>query len=92
LPEGQKSYSKTKTIRPEEFQPIKDWWGNRAESEVCWKVHIETIKARNYDLDIKNPHKTEDLHEYTSQEIIELLHQSFTRSHNLVEQMRQEVL
>jgi type I restriction enzyme M protein len=90
LPEGQKSYSKTKTIRPEEFQPIKDWWANRAESEVCWKVNIETIKARNYDLDIKNPHKTEDLHEYTSQEIIELLEQSFAKSHDLANQLKQE--
>ena len=28
LPEGQKSYSKTKPIRLEEFQPIKVWWNN----------------------------------------------------------------
>jgi len=79
LPEGQKSYSKTKTIRPEEFQPIKDWWEHRTESELAWKVHIETIKARNYDLDIKNPHKTEDAHEYTSEEIIALLEKSFIK-------------
>lgn len=92
LPEGQKSYSKTKTIRVEEFQPIKDWWGNRAESEVAWKVHIETIKARNYDLDIKNPHKTEEAHEYTSREIIELLEQSFAKSHDLVSQLKQEIV
>ncbi len=92
LPEGQKSYSKTKTIRPEEFQPIKDLWENRVESEVCWKVHIETIKARNYDLDIKNPHKTEDLHEYTSQEIIGLLEQSFAKSSELLRNLRTEVL
>jgi type I restriction enzyme M protein len=92
LPEGQKSYSKTKTIRVEEFQPIKDWWENRAESDVCWKVHIETIKARNYDLDIKNPHKTEEVHEYTSGEIIELLEQSFTKSRDLVNQLKQEIV
>ncbi len=52
LPAGQKSYSKTKTIRVEEFQPIKDWWNNRAESELCWKVNIHSIKERGYDLDI----------------------------------------
>ncbi|HAO21426.1 MAG TPA: DNA methyltransferase, partial [Desulfobacteraceae bacterium] len=33
LPQGQKSYSKTKTIRIEEFEPIKAWWHNREESE-----------------------------------------------------------
>jgi type I restriction enzyme M protein len=92
LPEGQKSYSKTKTIRPEEFQPIKDWWNNRTESEVCWKAHIETIKARNYDLDIKNPHKTEDLHEYTSREIIGLLEQSFAKSGELLKKLNAEMV
>jgi type I restriction enzyme M protein len=40
LPEGQKSYSKTKAIRVEEFAPIKEWWNNRTESEVSWKVNI----------------------------------------------------
>lgn len=92
LPEGQKSYSKTKTIRPEEFQPIKDWWENRTESDVAWKVHIETIKARNYDLDIKNPHKTEDSREHTSREIIELLERSFAKSHDLINQLKREIV
>lgn len=92
LPEGQKSYSKTKTIRAEEFQPIKDWWENRTESEMAWKVHIETIKARNYDLDIKNPHKTADLHEYTSREIIGLLEQSFAKSGELLKKLNAEMV
>ncbi|MBC7795429.1 MAG: N-6 DNA methylase [Pyrinomonadaceae bacterium] len=92
LPESQKSYSKTKTIRVEEFQPIKDWWENRAESEIAWKVHIETIKARNYDLDIKNPHKTEDLHEYTSQEIIGLLERSLAKSSELLQKLNAETV
>ncbi|MEK7725061.1 MAG: N-6 DNA methylase [Acidobacteriota bacterium] len=89
LPEGQKSYSKTKTIRLEEFQPIRDWWNNRTESEVCWKVHIETIKQRGYDLDIKNPNKVEETHEFTSQELIGLLEKSFAKSSNLLNQLKQ---
>jgi type I restriction enzyme M protein len=52
LPEGQKGYSKTKPIRIEEFEPIKQWWNNSKESEVAWKVPIETIIERNYDLDM----------------------------------------
>ena len=87
LPEGQKSYSKTKTIRLEEFQPIRDWWNNRTESEICWKVNIETIKQRGYDLDIKNPNKTEETHEYTSQEIIGLLEKSFAKSRDLLQKL-----
>ncbi|MFY9221784.1 MAG: N-6 DNA methylase [Blastocatellia bacterium] len=89
LPEGQKSYSKTKLIRLEEFQPIKDWWNNRVESEVCWKVNIHQIQERNFDLDIKNPNKQEDSHEYTSQEIIKLLEKSFAKSNELLKQLKQ---
>ena len=88
---GQKSYSKTKTIRPEEFQPIKDWWNNRTESEIAWKVHIETIKQRGYDLDIKNPHVEEEEHEYTSREIIGLLEKSFAKSQNLLVNLKGEL-
>lgn len=88
LPEGQKSYSKTKPIRLEEFQPIKDWWNNRAESEIAWKVHLETIKQRGYDLDIKNPHIEEEEHEYTSQEIIGLLEKSFAKSNDLLTKIK----
>lgn len=92
LPEGQKSYSKTKTIRLEEFQLIKDWWNNRVESEVSWKVHIETIKERNYDLDIKNPHIEEEEHEFSSQELIEKLEKGFAKSHTLLNELKQELL
>lgn len=53
LPEGQKSYNKTKPIKESEFDPIKEWWNNRKESELCWKVSIDTLKDRNFDLDIK---------------------------------------
>lgn len=55
-PAGYKSYSKTKPIRFEEFEPEQAWWDNREENEFAWKVSVEDIKANNYNLDIKNPH------------------------------------
>jgi type I restriction enzyme M protein len=61
-PEGYKSYSKTKPIRFEEFKLEQDWWHNRQESELAWKVSAETIKAQNYNLDQKNPNTPEDDH------------------------------
>ncbi|MCK4838539.1 MAG: SAM-dependent DNA methyltransferase [Desulfobulbaceae bacterium] len=67
-PEGVKSYSKTKPMRFEEFQTEIDWWGSEAdgfaermETEQVWKVSIDEIKARNYNLDIKNPHVVEQI-------------------------------
>lgn len=62
-PDGVKSYNKTKPMKIEEFEAEKEWWGNesndfgaRKKSEYAWKLSIADIKARNYNLDIKNPH------------------------------------
>ena len=88
LPEGQKSYSKTKTIQAREFDPIKAWWNNRQESEQCWKVPIETIIERNYDLDIKNPTAKIEEEVFTSAEIMGKLTASFGRSLELLEELK----
>jgi type I restriction enzyme M protein len=84
LPEGQKSYSKTKTIQAREFDPIKAWWNNRQESNQSWKVPIKTIIERNYDLDIKNPTSKIEEEVLTSSEIMERLTASFGRSFELL--------
>jgi type I restriction enzyme M protein len=60
-PPGVKNYNKTKPMRLEEFAAEKAWWGGversgRAENEYAWKVGADAIRARNYNLDIKNPH------------------------------------
>ena len=62
-PEGQKSYSKTKPIRLEEFDAEKAWWGSREESEQAWRVPIEQIVESGYNLDIKNPNTVVAGHE-----------------------------
>lgn len=60
LPKGYKNYAKTKPIKLEEFDIEKNWWNNREENEYAWKVSVEDIKARNYNLDFKNPNKEEE--------------------------------
>ena len=55
-PPGVKNYNKTKPMRIEEFAAEKAWWNKRVENECAWKVSADEIKARNYNLDIKNPH------------------------------------
>ncbi|MDO9019704.1 MAG: class I SAM-dependent DNA methyltransferase [Deltaproteobacteria bacterium] len=59
-PAGAKSYSKTKPLRIEEFAPEKQWWGKREENEQAWKVSIEDIRARGFNLDVKNPRAVEE--------------------------------
>ncbi|MFT5251126.1 MAG: type I restriction enzyme M protein [Flavobacteriales bacterium] len=91
LPEGQKAYNKTKPVQAKEFAPIKTWWTDRKESDIAWKVPIQTIIDRNYDLDIKNPTKAEEAHEYNSVELMEMLHISFEKSNSLLEQLKEAV-
>jgi type I restriction enzyme M protein len=62
-PQGVKSYNKTKPMKIEEFVAEKAWWGDeadnyssRVENQYAWKMTIDDIKARNYNLDCKNPH------------------------------------
>lgn len=61
VPEGQKAYSMTKPIRLEHLADCAAWWGGatrqgRQEGPQAWKVSAADIKARGYDLNIKNPH------------------------------------
>lgn len=67
VPEGQKAYSMTKPIRLGHFQSCIDWWGGterkgREETPQAWRVTAGDIKARGYNLDIKNPHSVADDH------------------------------
>lgn len=75
LPEGYKKYTKTKPIRHEEFEVVKQWWVKRKESEYAWKVSAEEIKDKNYNLDLKNPHKDEMVYE-SPEELLIKYHQS----------------
>lgn len=67
VPVGQKGYSMTKPIRVEHFQPCVDWWGGpnregRVESEVAWRVGLDSVKAHGYNLDFKNPNTVDGVH------------------------------
>ena len=65
VPEGQKAYSMTRPIRVEHLDDCAAWWGGtertgREEGDRAWRVSADDIKARGYNLDIKNPHAEED--------------------------------
>ena len=67
VPEGQKAYSMTKPIRVEHLADCAAWWGGpgrkgREEGGRAWKVDIEEVRGRGYNLDLKNPHTVEEDH------------------------------
>src|SRR3954465_609925 len=77
VPEAQKAYSMTKPIRLEHFQDCIDWWGGkdrkgREEGPQAWRVTAEEVKARGYNLDIKNPHAVVEDHG-DPEELLEVL-------------------
>lgn len=73
LPAGVKAFNKTKPMKLEDFGDCAAWWGegdtqqeklarkNRQANKNAWRVSLEEIVARNYNLDIKNPHKAEQI-------------------------------
>jgi type I restriction enzyme M protein len=67
VPDGQKAYSMTKPIRVEHLNGGVDWWGGaqrtgRVETALSWNVTVDQVKARGYNLDIRNPHVVADDH------------------------------
>ncbi len=71
LPTGVKAFNKTRPMKLNDFADCTAWWGkgksitaktkrkDRQENESAWRVSIDDIIARNYNLDIKNPHVAE---------------------------------
>jgi type I restriction enzyme M protein len=59
-PPGYKSYSKTKPIRLEEFEPIRDWWGSEADNFAAREA---------YDADEKNKEKKAWKYDFRSERI-----------------------
>jgi type I restriction enzyme M protein len=88
LPEGYKKYTKTKPIRYEEFELEKQWWNNREENEYAWKVSIEEIKSRNYNLDIKNPDKQTEEFVLSTDELIDRIDKNLEKSKNLLHELK----
>lgn len=88
LPEGQKSYSKTKPIQKSEFESLKNWWTDRSENEQAWKIGIETLRNNGFNLDNKNPFVKEEEITYSTSELLGMLHESFKKSEDLLSELQ----
>jgi type I restriction enzyme M protein len=80
-------------MRIEEFAVEEAWWGNEAdgfasreENQFAWKVSAEDIKARNYNLDCKNPHIGEQI----SHDLEQLL-ASYAKQQQEIQQLRDQL-
>lgn len=76
LPEGMKQYTKNRGITHVEFDPVREWWNKREENENAWKVSIEEVEKRNYNLDFKNPNGGDKTEHQEPEEIIKNIEES----------------
>ncbi len=88
-PAGAKSYSKTNPIQLAEFELEKNWWTTRVESEYAWRVSIDTIRERGFDLDIKNPNRPVEEVAYDRDAIIQKLEQNQAAISGILTELKQ---
>jgi type I restriction enzyme M protein len=91
LPEGVKTYNKTKPIRHEEFELEKEWWNNREDKkfkQYAWKVSKEEIIKKGSNLDINNPTKPEAEKELSKEEIIAKIEANLKRSQEILKEIK----
>lgn len=91
LPKGIKNYSRSNPITIDEFLPEKEWWNNRVENEHAWKLCVDDIKNANYNLDIKNPHISEDEKLKTPEELISDISTNLLNAKQLLEKIKEEI-
>ena len=70
LPEGRKNYTKTKPVRLDEFDYLRDWWDDRKPTDFAWKVTADEIAADGYNLDRNHPAETETVDQRTTADVL----------------------
>lgn len=70
LPEGRRTYTKTKPLKFEEFADCIAWWDQRVDNEHAWLVPVEQVIESGYNLDSKNPHSGQELETKPPEEIL----------------------
>lgn len=88
LPEGRKTYSKTKGITFEEFEPCRLWWNQREENEQAWRVPVETFVENGFNFDIKNPTRKDGLEHLPPETLIASLVEKEVRILSILEEIR----
>jgi type I restriction enzyme M protein len=70
LPAGRKNYTKTRGLQFEEFAAMFDWWAQPTQNAHAWKIAAADVLKAGCNLDIKNPHESEDLEHLPPSELI----------------------
>lgn len=83
LPADVKAFNKTNPMKLDDFSACLDWWGegisvaektarvSRQATEQAWRISVDEIIEREYNLDIDNPHVS-DLVSHDPQELLSI--------------------
>ena len=95
-PEGRKNYSKTKPLEFGDLSSVQAWWGGskraeRIEGEQSWRVSISDIEQGSFNLDLKNPNRSDDLAHRSPHDLLAELMTSEQKVISLIEQIQVEL-
>lgn len=92
-PQGLKTYTKTNPISIEEFELEKAWWDKREDDKFrkyCWKVTLDELKKRNYNMDINNPNRIEEDIRFGRDEVFDRLQRNIELTQSTLKRLREE--
>lgn len=92
LPEGYKSFSKTKPFRDIHLDGVRAWWNDRDNGdENAYVVTKDEVVANGYNLDFKNPNKLVGEHEFTLDELLVSMDEKSKNISSLLEKIAMEL-
>ena len=90
LPEGYRSFSKTKPFKSVHLDGVRKWWNNRDKEDInSYKVTIDEVRSKEYNLDFKNPNKLVEEKEYTLDELLTTMEAKSRNIVSLVDKIRE---
>lgn len=97
IPENKRKYSKSKPLKIEEFNDLKQWWLKRKASENAWCVNSDDVIIENgngnisINLDIKNPNKKDPFKGLSAFDISNDIYTQIRSNLKLIEEIRKEI-
>lgn len=90
LPEGYRSFSKTKPFKSIHLDGVRKWWNDRNKEDLnSYKVSIDEVISKEFNLDFKNPNKLVEEKEYTLDELLTTMDVKSKNIVSLVDKIRE---
>ena len=90
LPEGYRSFSKTKPFKSIHLDGVRKWWNDRNKEDLnSYKVSIDEVVSKEFNLDFKNPNKLVEEKEYTLDELLTTMDVKSKNIVSLVDKIRE---